>query len=156
MKKIIAIIVILAIVIFIGVKMSKSPAPVITDDSVASTTVSVATSTSSVTTTSSTTTVVTTTTASSTTAHTVTYTDAGYSPASITIKVGESVTFINNSTGKIWTASDPHPQHTILSSFDEKTAADPGTSWTYTFTKAGAWKYHNHKKSSFVGQVIVQ
>ncbi len=95
---------------------------------------------------------------------TVTYTDSGYSPSSVTIAVGGSVTFINKSSRNMWTASDPHPIHNgypedggcINSDFDECKAEPNGASYTFTFTKAGTWGYHNHSRSSDKGVVIVK
>ena len=100
----------------------------------------------------------------------VTYTDAGYSPQTLTIKVGDTVTWKNQSTHNVWTASGMHPSHTDYAgttvqqhcpdpsntSFDECAAEAPGTSWSFTFTKAGTWPYHNHVKASDFGKVIVE
>ncbi len=104
------------------------------------------------------------------TTHEVIYTDSGYSPNEITIKLGETVTWKNESSGGMWTASGMHPTHTIYSgtsldehcpdaqniSFDECTAAQPGQSWSFTFLKKGTWRYHNHVSPSNFGTVIVQ
>lgn len=87
--------------------------------------------------------------------YTITLTDSGYSPTSLTIDAGETVTFVNNSSGKMWTASASHPTHTDYPAFDEKSAADHGQSWSFTFTKAGTWKYHNHLNPSQFGTVKV-
>ncbi len=101
---------------------------------------------------------------------TVTYTDSGYSPSTVTIPVGGKVIFKNNSSSNVWTASAMHPGHTgydgtSLSQhcpdvtgtvFDECKGEAPGTSWSFTFTKKGEWGYHNHLKSSNFGKVIVQ
>src|SRR2546428_100948 len=46
---------------------------------------------------------------------TVTYTDSCYSPKSVTVPVGGVVTFVNNSTHQMWTASAAHPTHTVYS-----------------------------------------
>jgi len=87
--------------------------------------------------------------------HTVTYTDGGFSPASVTIANGESVTWVNNSTGRMWVASNPHPTHTDLPGFDEKAFVDPGGSWTYTFMVTGTHGYHNHANPSQMGIIVV-
>lgn len=95
---------------------------------------------------------------------TVTYTDSGYSPKSITVQAGTKVTFVNNSSGAMWTASDPHPVHTtypvsggcIKSAFDECKADQPGSSWSFTFDKVGTWGYHNHRSPTTKGTVIVE
>ncbi len=87
---------------------------------------------------------------------TVTYSDAGYSPRTITIKVGDSVSFVNNSTHGMWTASNPHPQHTDFSAFDAKRAYVAGESYSFTFAKAGTFNYHNHVRSFDQGTVVVK
>lgn len=86
----------------------------------------------------------------------VTYTGDGFSPSSVTIKVGDVVKFVNGSSLAMWVASAPHPSHTNYPEFDQKTAVDKGMSYEFTFTKAGTWKYHNHRSASDSGTVIVK
>ena len=88
--------------------------------------------------------------------HAVSYTDQGFSPASITINNGDSVTWTNNSSRRMWVASNPHPTHTDLPGFDEMAAVNAGGSWTYTFSVLGSHGYHNHTNPSMGGTVIVQ
>ncbi len=104
--------------------------------------------------------------AASSSAVTVTYTDEGFSPKEISIPLGTTVTFINQSTGKMWVASAMHPSHTVYSgtslaqhcpdttssSFDQCASGD---SFSFTFTKEGTWKYHDHVDASHGGSVIV-
>ena len=89
---------------------------------------------------------------------TVVYTDAGFSPQTLTIAQGGSVTFINQTTaGKMSVASDEHPAHTIYPEFDQyKTSARGQKEFTFTFTKSGTWNYHDHIKANFGGTVIVK
>ena len=95
---------------------------------------------------------------------TVTYTDNGYSPASVTIAAGGTVIFKNMSTRNLWTASNPHPVHTeyggsggcIGSIFDQCKAEAFGTSWSFKFIKAGIWGYHNHSQAAHRGTVVVK
>lgn len=100
----------------------------------------------------------------------VVYTDSGYSPSMLTIKVGDTVTFKNQSSKGMWTASAMHPSHVVYSgtslqdhcpdtantSFDECKSNGPGTSWSFTFTKAGTWGYHNHVKASHYSKIVVE
>lgn len=85
----------------------------------------------------------------------VTLTDKGYSPTPITVKVGTTVTFVNESNGTMWTASAMHPTHLELPGFDELEGVSRGGSYNYTFTKVGTWKYHNHMNASQIGAIIV-
>lgn len=97
----------------------------------------------------------------------VTYGASGFSPATVTIKRGETVTFTNQSGQKMWVATGPHPAHTGYAgtplaehcpdtagtAFDQCAATD---SYSFTFEKAGTWKYHNHYLSSDTGTIIVE
>lgn len=102
--------------------------------------------------------------------HEVMYSDSGYAPKELTIKAGETVTWQNESSHGMWTASALHPTHVIYSgtsleehcpdvkntSFDECKSDQRGQSWSFTFDKKGTWRYHNHVQSSDFGTVIVQ
>lgn len=111
-------------------------------------------------------------TASAQTSTTVTYTDAGFTPAKVFIKKGDAVQFINKSTHTMWVGVDDHPTHTeydgtstkehcaagknLNGSFDQCVGSSPGTTYTYTFTKAGTFDYHNHTASKDSGSVVVE
>lgn len=86
----------------------------------------------------------------------VTYTDNGFSPATLTVKKGETVTFKNNSSRSFWPASAVHPTHTIYPEFDAKKAIPAGESYSFTFTRIGSWKYHNHLNPASTGTITVQ
>ena len=85
----------------------------------------------------------------------VTFTDKGFSPSLATVKVGTTVTFVNESNSPMWVASDPHPTHTLLPGFDELTSIGKGGTYEYTFMKVGTWTYHNHVNPSMKGTVSV-
>lgn len=87
---------------------------------------------------------------------TVIYTDAGYSPKEITIRVGDTVEFENNSSRSVWTASYIHPTHKILPEFDALKGYAPGETYSYLFKEFGTWQYHNHLKPSQTGTIIVR
>ena len=86
----------------------------------------------------------------------VEYTDSGFTPKSVTVKVGETVTFVNKSKKGMWVASAVHPTHQEYPEFDQKTSVKNGESYSFTFTKPGSWKYHNHVGPSDGGTVVVQ
>ena len=90
------------------------------------------------------------------TSQTVAYTDSGFSPASLSVNMGDVVTFVNNSSKMMWIASAPHPTHTAYPGFDAKKGSEEGGSYTFTFSKKGTWKYHNHLNPSDFGTVIVE
>jgi len=86
----------------------------------------------------------------------VKYTNAGFSPSTLTINKGESVIFTNDSSGSMWIASDPHPSHTAYPEFDQLESVAQGGSYTFVFQKTGTWGYHNHVNSGRTGTIIVK
>lgn len=98
------------------------------------------------------------------TASTVIYTSSGYLPAILEVEAGTVVTFQNESSKPMWTASDAHPTHgaypiaggCIGSVFDSCEEIPAGGSWSFTFDKTGTWGYHNHSKSGDTGKIIVK
>ncbi len=89
-------------------------------------------------------------------AQVITYTNSGFTPKTLTVKVGDTVTFTNDSSQSMWVASNPHPTHTDYAGFDAKTGMSRGESYMFTFTKAGTWGFHNHLHSTDGGTIIVQ
>ncbi len=83
----------------------------------------------------------------------VTYTDRGFSPESVTVKVGAKVKFVNQSSEGMWVASAIHPTHQTYPEFDQLSTR---SEYTFEFTKVGSWKYHNHVNPSKFGTVIVE
>ncbi len=102
----------------------------------------------------------------------VTLTDAGFSPASVTVNTGDTVRFVNDSSRSMWVGADEHPTHTeydgtstkehcvngapVGYTFDQCQSVPRGSSWEFTFTKAGTFGYHNHTGASSVGTVTVR
>jgi len=86
---------------------------------------------------------------------TVHYTNKGFDPKTITVPVGTMVEFINETDGDMWVASNPHPQHSVLPTFDEFDSVPKGGNYTYTFDKKGTWPYHDHENAATEGVVNV-
>lgn len=101
------------------------------------------------------------------TSATVSYSAAGgFSPSSVTIKKGGTVTWIDKDTSQMWVASANHPTHAVYSgttlqqhcdtqsndSFDQ---CENGASYSFQFIKLGKWNYHNHLNPSKFGSVTV-
>ncbi len=83
---------------------------------------------------------------------TVRYTDTGFEPSELAVPVGTMVLFVNASTKEMWVASNEHPAHSILPTFDQfKT----GTEYSYSFDTAGTWEYHDHLNPTAGGVVTV-
>jgi plastocyanin len=85
------------------------------------------------------------------------YTDSGFRPQVVTVKVNTKIKFINSSTSReLWVASNDHPTHQILPSLDQKQAVARGGSYEYVFDKIGTWVYHNHLYPNQTGTVVVK
>ncbi len=87
---------------------------------------------------------------------TVTYTASGFSSASAAIKAGDTVVFKNTSGQNFWPASAIHPTHALYPEFDAKRAISSGGTYSFTFTRTGSWKYHNHLNPADTGTITVQ
>ena len=91
----------------------------------------------------------------------------GFSPSTVTVAKGETVTFIQQGGSGMWVAADMHPTHegydgttknqhcpdTAGVAFDQ---CSVGTAYSFTFGKAGTWGYHNHVSASETGMIIVK
>ncbi len=87
---------------------------------------------------------------------TITYTSSGFSPATLTIKAGDSVTFVNHATGDVQVNSDPHPTHTLYPMLNIGVITAGLSSDPVAFTKAGTYTYHNHLNPAQKGTIVVQ
>lgn len=86
----------------------------------------------------------------------ITRTDDGYEPQDVTIRVGDTVMFKNESNSFHWPASNVHPTHTIYSDFDPREPVAPGDTWSFTFTQSGTWGYHDHLRANLIGKIFVE
>ena len=101
---------------------------------------------------------------------TVTYSDSGYGPATVTVKKGDTVVFDNKGSKMMWTASAVNPTHKAYPDsdiakcetpsqagiFDACRGYGPGELWEFKFNEQGTWKYHNHLQPSHIGTIIVE
>lgn len=71
------------------------------------------------------------------------YSQDGFSPSAMSIKVGDTVRWVNQSGDEMWVASDDHPEHTDYLGFDQEGV---GNSYQFTFDRSGTWGYHNHAR----------
>lgn len=96
--------------------------------------------------------------------HIVQYDGSVFSPKTVTVKKGETVTFVNNGKNSMWVASAMHPTHTVYptkggclgSTFDACRGYGTGSSWEFTFDEVGSWGYHDHLNASAWGKVVVE
>jgi len=97
-------------------------------------------------------------------------TSSGFTPSTLTVSKGDTVTWINMDTEPHWPASALHPTHTIYPGSDiekcgtseESTIFDackgiaPGESFSFTFNEEGSWSYHDHINLGLFGKIVVQ
>lgn len=92
------------------------------------------------------------------------FTSRGVNPKITRIKAGDTVVFVNNDTKPHWPASDVHPVHTaypkkggcIGSKFDACRDLASSETYSFTFTKPGAWRFHDHSNPMIRGTIIVE
>lgn len=80
----------------------------------------------------------------------------GFNPSDITIKVGDTVKFVNEESVPHWPASGMHPTHQICPGFDSLRGLDTGESYSFTFREAKTCPFHDHLNASMRGSITVQ
>ena len=85
----------------------------------------------------------------------VRYTNAGYEPKELTVPVGTVVQFVNASDKDMWVASNEHPGHTDLPTFDQFGLYPKGSTYLYTFDAIGTWGYHDHLNPEKEGEITI-
>lgn len=99
----------------------------------------------------------------------VTYTNNGFNPSVIEVRMGESVIWINESLGNMWVASAIHPTHKAydgtslgehcnnagVTPFDTCESIPSGAEWSFNFDQLGEWGYHDHVNTFRTGKVVV-
>ena len=83
------------------------------------------------------------------------------SPASVTINVGQGVTFVNNHTRAHDMSSDPHPEHTDCQAMNTIGRLTPGQTKTTTmgFNQARTCGFHDHEDDTnpaLKGTIVVR
>lgn len=87
--------------------------------------------------------------------NTIIINSSGFAPKNVTVKVGESVTWMNNDSENHTVNSSPHPTHTD-NPFLNVGLIRPDEKKSLTFDKAGTYKYHDHLNPSLFGSVTVE
>lgn len=85
----------------------------------------------------------------------ITYTNSGFSPETITVASGATITIKNDSSRDMQLDSDPHPAHTTNEELNVE-IVKPGQSQTFVVKRTGTFGYHNHLNSSQTGTIIVE
>lgn len=82
-------------------------------------------------------------------------TSDGFNPKNITIKVGDTVTWMNDDSADHTVNSAVHPTHTVYPPLNLG-LIKPGEQKSLAFPTAGTYKYHDHLNPSLNGSVTVQ
>lgn len=85
----------------------------------------------------------------------VTLTQSGFSPQTVTISAGDQVTWTNQSGQTATVNSDPHPTHGNYPPLNLGQFAD-GNSLSLVFPTSGTYGFHNHLNPNQTGTVIVK
>lgn len=87
----------------------------------------------------------------------VTYTDNGFAPFVVEVKLGQAVRFVNQSSHPLWVTGylDPNSPDHLYDELDEGKSIARGQSYTFNFLKKGLWGYKNLNKSDDRGGVAV-
>lgn len=93
-------------------------------------------------------------TASSSEEATITFTDSGFSPSTLTVKPGTRVTVVNSSSRSVQFSSDDHPTHTEDPEINMDVLA-PGERGSFTVKTVGTHGFHDHLDDSKVGTLVV-
>ena len=75
-------------------------------------------------------------------AATIDISKTAFSPATVKIKKGQSVTWVNDDTVPHQVAADPYPTHASLPEL-HSTSLNQGDSYTFTFEKKGTFTYQD-------------
>jgi plastocyanin len=96
---------------------------------------------------------------------------SGFSPSSLTINSGDTVTFLAVDDSDRWPATDIHPSHKLYPGsdiqkcfsgedmadiFDSCGIISEGDGYSFTFNEIGIWSYHDHKAPSKKGTIVVE
>jgi plastocyanin len=101
---------------------------------------------------------------------TIHLTASGFSPASVTIAKGQTVMWVDDTAAPMWIASNAHPIHSGYDGTDRTThcagnytgptpfdECQGGTgNYTFVFSKAGTFGFHDHLSAQFEGTVTVK
>ena len=85
----------------------------------------------------------------------ITYADDGFSPETITVKVGDKIAVNNHSSRILQFSSNPHPIHTQNKELNQD-SIPAGGSLTFTVKERGTFGYHDHFNSNRIGTIVVE
>lgn len=87
--------------------------------------------------------------------NTITYTDNGFEPDSLTVAAGDAVGIKNESSKSLQFSSDDHPTHTKNSELN-RGVLTPGKKLTFEVIIIGTYGFHDHLNDENTGTLIVE
>lgn len=87
-------------------------------------------------------------------AATITFTNSGFSPSTITVKKGTVVTVVNSSDTEVQFSSDNHPTHRENPEMN-LSEIGPGEKASFTADTVGTHGFHDHIDDSKTGTLVV-
>ncbi len=82
--------------------------------------------------------------------------DNGFVPATIKVKLGSTVRWLNKTAGPHQVASNPYPERTDLPGLYSGGPIGPGQDYEYVFDQAGTWGYNDPARPTVGGTVVVE
>lgn len=88
--------------------------------------------------------------------YSISYNNNGtFEPESLTVKVGDQITFKNNSGESMQIAIGEHESHLSLKGFEEKEVKSQG-SYIFSPRERGSFIFHNHLKPQKSGKLVIE
>jgi len=82
-------------------------------------------------------------------ANTVSITNANFSPHTLDVTAGTTVTWINNDKA-------PHSVTSDAKGLFDSGPIQPGASFTFTFSQAGTFPYHSNNEPAYTGTILAK
>jgi plastocyanin len=82
-------------------------------------------------------------------------TKSGFSPATVTVTVGQTVRFVNGTDGTMRIYSVTNLGSPIYPGFDQGKSVGRGGVYDFLFNKSGTWGYYNLNGNSAVTGTVI-
>lgn len=86
---------------------------------------------------------------------TISYTNSGFSPATLRVTPGTSVRFVNNSSRGMRIVTE-NPESRFFKELNQSKTVGKGGTFDFTFLYVGTWNYNNQNNPTDRGLVIVE
>lgn len=87
----------------------------------------------------------------------ITITDSGFSPKTVEISAGSTITWVNNTNHEVQIAANPHPVHTgnrEVSAGQFALSLAAGEKKSVEIGKTGSFGYHDHLSPGLLGTIV--